>query len=49
MGVDRAGDVFKPRAHFERQREGGREFGDASADGVNSEHDMVVDAHCCAV
>ena len=42
VGVDRAGDVLEPRAHFDRQRKGRRQFGDAGADGMDAEHDMVV-------
>ena len=44
MGVDGERDVFEARAHFQRERKGGREFGDAGADGVDSEHDMIVGA-----
>ena len=44
MGVDGERDVFEARAHFQRERKGGREFGDAGADGLDSEHDMVVGA-----
>src|SRR5687768_2636300 len=32
MSMDGAGDVFQPRPHFERQREGAGEFGDTRAD-----------------
>src|ERR1700722_2132112 len=44
MGVNGERDVFEARAHFERERKSGRELRDALADGLDSEHDMVVGA-----
>ena len=37
MGVDGAADIFQPRAHLEREAEGGGEFRHAGADGGDAE------------
>ena len=44
VGLDRQRDIFKASAHLERQGKRGREFGDAGADGVNSQNHIVVGA-----
>ena len=41
MRMDGSGDVFQPRAHFHGQRKRGRQFGDAMADGLNAEDEMI--------
>ncbi len=49
MGVDGERDVFEARAHFQRQRKGGRKLRDALPDRLHAQHDMIVrardDAH----
>ncbi len=42
--MDRAGDILKPRAHFQRKAECGGEFGYAVADRLDAEDEMVVGA-----
>ena len=37
VSVDRQGHVFEPRAHFQRERKGGRKFRHARADGVDAD------------
>ncbi len=42
MHVDRAGNVFKHGAHFDRQRKLARQLGHMSAHRVNAKHHMVL-------
>ena len=42
MGVDRRGDVLGARAHFDGERERGRELGYVRADCLNADHHMVI-------
>ena len=37
-------DVFQPRAHLQREAEGGRQFRHACADGLDAEHEVIVGA-----
>ena len=42
--MDGCGDVFEPRAHLDRQAEDRRQFGDAGADCLDAEQQMIVGA-----
>ena len=44
VGMNRCSDILEPRAHLERQAEGGRQFRYVRADRLNSEQKMIVGA-----
>ena len=42
VGVNRLGDVFEPRAHFESEAETCRQLRDPSANPLNAKQEMIV-------